>query len=288
MKIMFRKGETGSVFEEREVGLKEAFDEVNEQIIACMVQKLLNPLQPFVTFCTRRTRSFTKYQRTATDNCHAIRAFIRAYIAKRKAGTVSSIVANQDDMLTVFLNHADTFTDELIIDELCSLYQASVATSVLISGTLLCHFIKEPTSLIQVRNEITSEIADEADSSTELSKLTLREQLDKVIDLKRVHNLEHLAMCFQEGLRFQGPAYTSSNFYLTEDAQLGNIQVKQQDEIIINYYGLHYNTKEWQRPAEFLPERWNPESPLYLTPAGKKRHAYSFVPFNGGRRSCIG
>ena len=37
-----------------------------------------------------------------------------------------------------------------------------------------------------------------------------------------------------------------------------------------------------------MPERFDKESPLYLTPDGKKRHAFAYAPFNGGRRVCFG
>ena len=160
LSIAFRKTETGKEFEEKTVILSEAFNEVNDQIMACMVQKLLNPLQPIVTFFTRRTRSFTRYQRTATDNCLAIRSYVRNYIADRKAGKVESTVENKDDLLSVFLSHSETFTDEYIIDELCSLYFASVATSGLASATLLSHFINDPISLAKVRAELNQEIED--------------------------------------------------------------------------------------------------------------------------------
>ena len=41
-------------------------------------------------------------------------------------------------------------------------------------------------------------------------------------------------------------------------------------------------------PDEFLPERFNSESPLYLTPDGKNRHSTAFFPFTTGPRSCLG
>lgn len=147
IKILFRRTENGKEFDEKTVSLIDALDEVNAQIMACMIQKLMNPLQAVYSFFTKRTMSFTKYQKTATDNCQAIRAFIREYIAKRKAGSVKSTVGNNDDLLTVLLSHGETFTEEFMIDELCSLYFASVATSGLASTTLLTHFMKEPASL---------------------------------------------------------------------------------------------------------------------------------------------
>jgi len=79
---------------------------------------------------------------------------VREYIAKRKSGEVKSKVENEDDLLTVFLSQPETFTDEIIIDELCSLYFASVTTSALASAMLLVHFMKVPSSLQKVRQEI--------------------------------------------------------------------------------------------------------------------------------------
>lgn len=288
IKFDFRVTENGKEFETRDATLSEAFDEVNAQILLSIVQKLVNPIQPIFAFFCRRTISFTNYQKTVTNNCQIIRDFVREYIAKRKSGEVKSKVENEDDLLTVFLSQPETFTDEIIIDELCSLYFASVTTSALASAMLLVHFMKVPSSLQKVRQEIQQAIDDESKLRPELQSMSLREKLDAVIDLRRVHEFEWLGMCFSEGLRFQGPAYTSSNFFLTEDAKVCNYEIKAKDEVIINYYGLHFNSNEWQRPNEFLPERFDISSPLYLTPSGKKRNPYSFTPFNGGRRGCIG
>jgi cytochrome P450 len=38
----------------------------------------------------------------------------------------------------------------------------------------------------------------------------------------------------------------------------------------------------------FIPERFDPESKYYLTPDGKKRNPFSFSPFLGGVRICLG
>jgi len=73
-----------------------------------------------------------------------------------------------------------------------------------------------------------------------------------------------------------------------KDITVGNRTFKEGETILFFIRGLCRNSKEWQRPNEFLPERFNPESPLYLTPSGKKRNPYSWLPFAGGRRICFG
>ena len=56
----------------------------------------------------------------------------------------------------------------------------------------------------------------------------------------------------------------------------------------IMFHSLHHDPEQWQRPTEFLPERFDHTSPLSLTPAGKKRHVNSYIPFHGGSRVCFG
>ena len=51
---------------------------------------------------------------------------------------------------------------------------------------------------------------------------------------------------------------------------------------------LGMDPAEWREPEKFIPDRFDPSSPYFLTPAGKRRNPYSFSPFLGGSRICIG
>ena len=48
------------------------------------------------------------------------------------------------------------------------------------------------------------------------------------------------------------------------------------------------NPDEWIEPEKFIPERFDSSSSYFLTPKGKKRNPYSFSPFLGGNRICVG
>ena len=56
----------------------------------------------------------------------------------------------------------------------------------------------------------------------------------------------------------------------------------------VNIIGAHFNPQQWKEPHRFLPERFNPDSEYFLTPAGKKRHPFAFCPFSFGPRACVG
>jgi cytochrome P450 len=46
-------------------------------------------------------------------------------------------------------------------------------------------------------------------------------------------------------------------------------------------FGAHHYPNFWAVPEEFQPERW-------MAGNGKKQVKYSYSPFGGGKRSCIG
>lgn len=52
-------------------------------------------------------------------------------------------------------------------------------------------------------------------------------------------------------------------------------------DILCLIYGVHHNSKYWKNPAKFDPDRFAPEN--------KAKHIpFSYLPFGGGPRLCIG
>ena len=83
--------------------------------------------------------------------------------------------------------------------------------------------------------------------------------------LETAANLEFLNWVVCETLRFQSPASSTSFYEFTQDTKIGNFRVRKGDEFTISLNGLHHNGEEWQRPHEFIPERFDLSSPLSLT-----------------------
>ena len=53
-------------------------------------------------------------------------------------------------------------------------------------------------------------------------------------------------------------------------------------DIKYNMAAIHVNEKQWQFPKDFIPERFDPESPLFKKPDGTARSVFAFIPFSCG------
>ena len=97
-----------------------------------------------------------------------------------------------------------------------------------------------------------------------------------------------LGYVFQETLRLNPVAPNSTLQGVAKDTKFAWLTIKANQDFIFNMNGLHLNGNQWQRPLEFLPDRFDPSHELSRTPDGKKRNPYSWLPFLGGRRICMG
>ena len=66
------------------------------------------------------------------------------------------------------------------------------------------------------------------------------------------------------------------------------LRVKKGDFIALNFQSIQNDRNEWFSPEKFMPERFDTNSPYYKRPDGKKRNPFSFTPFFGGKRICLG
>jgi len=80
----------------------------------------------------------------------------------------------------------------------------------------------------------------------------------------------------------------STSLDMMETVKADFLTIRKGDPVSIDMWGLHHNPEEWQKPEEFIPDRFDSTSPFFLTPSGKRRNPFSFAPFLGGQRICLG
>ncbi|HEX8635792.1 MAG TPA: cytochrome P450 [Pyrinomonadaceae bacterium] len=98
-----------------------------------------------------------------------------------------------------------------------------------------------------------------------------------VADLPR---LRYTEMVFAEAMRLYPPAWVIGRL-VVEDYALGDYVAEKGTLVLLSQYVMHRDSRFFPRPLRFDPERWTPE-------AKEARPQYSYFPFGGGARRCIG
>ena len=75
---------------------------------------------------------------------------------------------------------------------------------------------------------------------------------------------------------------------MLQDTNVGGINIRRGDAFRIDIHAIHSDPKQWKKPDEFLPERFDHSNPISLTPGGKMRSNGAWIPFSGGKRICFG
>ncbi|MDE2304175.1 MAG: cytochrome P450 [Gammaproteobacteria bacterium] len=84
----------------------------------------------------------------------------------------------------------------------------------------------------------------------------------------------------QESLRLYPPGWLFTRRTIEAD-ELGGFAVPAGTDVFICPYLLHRHPGFWERPEEFLPER-------FLAADAVERHRFAYIPFSVGPRHCVG
>jgi cytochrome P450 len=142
--------------------------------------------------------------------------------------------------------------------------------------------------LLSLYPTVQSKLAEEVQMM-----LTEEEDLDKdapTVTKKMISKLPFLDAVVKESMRLY-PVAPFVVRQLTHDLPLAAEEGEQQHKTTLPagalaciwIYGLHRNPKFWNRPNEFLPERWIDPA---LKDIGLSNGAY--LPFASGPRNCVG
>ena len=188
------------------------------------------------------------------------RGMIQEMIDERKKSG-----ARFDDLLDMLIEsrYEDTgepMSNTQILDEAIILFVAGYETTAVALGWCLHALREHPEFTRRLREEIE---ADEQPYTME--SLMKPSYLGQVID---------------ETLRKYPSAWILDRIAL-EDDEIEGVQIRKGDLIGLYVFGVHRNAKVWPDPEKFDPDRFSPNN--------KKNHqSYSFFPFGGGPRMCIG
>jgi cytochrome P450 len=113
----------------------------------------------------------------------------------------------------------------------------------------------------------------------------LHREIDAVLggrapELADVPQLRYAEMILAEALRLYPPAWAVGRM-VKNSFELGGIEIPAKSICLLSPYLMHHDARWFPEPEKFDPERWTPE-------AREARPKFSYYPFGGGTRVCIG
>ena len=154
------------------------------------------------------------------------------------------------------------FDRQQAVDELKQYLWAGTETTALTLAWALYLTSKFPEAAERIRREGETVYGDREPAAADYS------------------GLAYTRAVVQETMRLYPPIWGLIRVATKADTIAGK-EIKPGDRVVIFSYGVHHSAKHWDEPEEFRPER-------FMDDSTKKRKPYTYMPFGGGKRSCIG
>ena len=175
---------------------------------------------------------------------------------------------DQGDVLSALLHVVDeddgsTFTDREVRDQLLGLFIAGHETTAILMTWTLYMLAKHPEIQDDLYEEVATVMHDDAPSLEDLGKLSLTDRVLK------------------ETLRLYPPGWSLFVREVAEEMQLGEHTFPKGALFYVSPWVTHHDPRWWSDPRKFDPSRFEGDWK-------KQQPAYSYFPFGGGPRVCIG
>jgi cytochrome P450 len=154
------------------------------------------------------------------------------------------------------------FDRQQAIDEIKQYLWAGTETTALTLAWALYLTARHPEAAERIRKEGETVCGDREPTAADYSALA------------------YTRAVIQETMRLYPPIWMLLRQAAKDDVIEGK-EIRAGDKVALFAYGAHHNPKYWENPESFSPERW-------LGDAAKKRKPYTYLPFGGGKRACIG
>ncbi len=118
-------------------------------------------------------------------------------------------------------------------------------------------------------------------------ELRLHQELAQVLggrapNVEDVPKLEYTRAVISESMRLYPPAWTMGRRVM-EPHTIGGFLLPADALLIMSQWVVHHDPRWWEDAKSFRPDRWLTPSELH-----RARPKYSYFPFGGGARLCIG
>jgi len=172
-----------------------------------------------------------------------------------------------EDLLSMLMEARDeetgeTMSNQQLRDEILTIFVAGHETTQIALAWSFYLLSQNPDKLKILMNEIEQELKGEIPTPVS------------------IRGLHYLKQVIDESMRCFPPAWIMGRKTIEPDV-IDGYEIPAGTNVIMPIYVVHHDASIWENPDEFKPERFAIENL-------KEKHKYSFFPFGGGPRLCIG
>lgn len=193
---------------------------------------------------------------------HRLDTIIGRIIAQRRAEG-----AGRGDLLSQLIQARDAddqtgMTDRQLRDEVMTLFLAGHETTANALAWTWYLLATHPVIESRLYDELRTVLAGREPTVADVPRLTFTSRI------------------LQESLRLYPPAYSFGREAIA-DVELGGYRVPKGTTVILSQWVTQRDSRFYQHPERFDPDRWTPEFTKTLP-------KYAYFPFGGGPRICVG
>jgi cytochrome P450 len=167
-------------------------------------------------------------------------------------------LSETDDLLGMLVANPN-LSEGMIRDQLLTMLIAGHDTSTALLSWVLYLLGKHPNALKKAREEVDMVLGDGVPQWEQLSQLV------------------YLGYVIDEALRMYPPIHLGSRI-AAADLVFQGYNIPKGTRVLYSIYLTHHMEAYWPEPHVFRPERFAEQRPI----------PYTYLPFGGGRRNCIG
>jgi cytochrome P450 len=188
---------------------------------------------------------------------------VRAEIDRRRAEP-----EDRGDVLDALLSSCDQTGDQLadleVRDQVISLIASGYDSSSAAAGWAIYALLRNPEVYQRIRDEVRTVAGDQP------------------LTVDHLAAMDYVGWTVSEILRLYTPGVLTGRTAV-QDFEFAGQTVARGSKVLYSQYVTHRLPELWPEPEVFRPDRWDPAAAGYREPA-----PFSFVPFGGGYRRCIG
>jgi cytochrome P450 len=205
-------------------------------------------------------------------------------------GTTESQNTSYFDMLSILIKSSDIkvtennggsttnndkavkMTNQQLRDEVMTIFLAGHETTANALTWTFYLLSQHPQVESKIMREIASVFGNEGN---------IDDNGDRIATFEDISKLKYTEMVLMESMRLYPPSWAIGRQAIKDYALDSRYVIPSGSVIIMSQYLMHHDPRYFSQPWRFYPERWSPEFRSSIP-------RFSYFPFGGGPRSCIG